>query len=134
MREFKSGANRNNDEGKLDYEGFNSPVVDWYYAQYMHGHRKLETGELRDSDNWQKGFPLEQIYKSLARHYKDYHLTTRGYDVIENGEVHDIKDILCGIIFNSKAHLHELLKNDKIVERNFQEQLEGARRYHNARP
>lgn len=119
-REFKSGANRNSDDGKLDYEAFNSPIVDWYYAQYMHGHRVLEDGTLRDGDNWQKGFPIEVIHKSLARHYHDYHLTTRGIDVKENGQIHLIEDILCGIIFNAKAHLHELLKDRTVVNRNYE--------------
>lgn len=118
-RQFKTGASRNSDTDKLDYEGFNSPIVNWYYAQYMHKHRLLEDGTLRDSDNWTRGFPISVIEKSLARHYQDYHLTTRGYDVMENGEKHDIKDVLCGIIFNAKAHLHELLKDDKIIERNY---------------
>lgn len=118
-REFKSGANRNSDEGKLDYEAFNSPIVDWYYAQYMHSHRLLEDGTMRDGDNWQKGFPLEVIHKSLARHYKDYHLITRGYRVLEGDKEHFIKDILCGIIFNAKAHLHQLLKDEEVINRNY---------------
>lgn len=117
-REFETGANRNSDHDKLDYEAFNSPLVDWYYAQYMHKHRKLEDGSMRPGDNWQKGFPIDVIHKSLARHYKDYHLTTRGVKVKEGGGEHDIKDILCGIIFNAKAHLHELLKDKTYVERN----------------
>lgn len=120
-RVFKTGANRNSDEGKLDYEAFNHPLVDWYYAQYMHSHRKLEDGTLRDGDNWQKGFPPDVIQKSLARHYKDYHLVTHGIKVIEGGKEHDIKDILCGIIFNCKAHLLELLKDTKRVDRNYHE-------------
>lgn len=118
-RQFQSGANRNSDIGKLDYEAFNAPIVDWYYAQYMHSHRKLEDGTLRDGDNWQKGFPIEVITKSLARHYKDYHLTTRGIKVLEKGKEMKLEDILCGIIFNAKAHLLELLKDRKEVERDF---------------
>lgn len=118
-REFKTGANRNSDEGKLDYEAFNSPIVDWYYAQYMHKHRLLEDGTMRDGDNWQKGFPLDVIQKSLARHYKDFHLISRGYTVVENGDEHKIEDILCGIIFNCKAYLHEILKETKVVDRNY---------------
>lgn len=118
-REFKTGANRNSDFGKLDYEAFNSPIVDWYYAQYMHSHRMLEDGTLRDGDNWQKGFPVEVITKCLARHYKDYHLTTRGIKVTEKGKEMKLEDILCGIIFNAKAHLLELLKDKKEVERDY---------------
>ena len=120
-REFDTGASRNSADGKLEYDGFNSAPVDLYYAKYMHKHRFLEDGTMRSSDNWQKGFPIEVIQKSLGRHYKDYHLTTTGYTVMENGEAHDIKDILCGIIFNAKAHLHELVKHDKIVERNYKD-------------
>lgn len=120
-RVFKSGATRNPDNNKLDYEAFNSPVVDWYYAQYMHKHRFLEDGTMRDGDNWQKGFPLDVINKSLARHYKDYHLASRGYEVLENGDPVDIKDILCGIIFNCKAYLHEVLKDKKQIERNYED-------------
>jgi len=50
MREFKTGANRNSEEGKLDYEGFLHPLVIEEFAKYMHKHRHLEDGTLRDSD------------------------------------------------------------------------------------
>ncbi|MDC1191156.1 hypothetical protein N8148_03040 [Gammaproteobacteria bacterium] len=122
-RKFKGGSNRNSADGKLDYEGFNSPIVDWAYAQYMHKHRFLEDGTFRDSDNWQNGGEdwLAELPKSLGRHYKDYHLTKRGYRVIENGKVHDLREILCGIIFNAKSELHELLKETKEVNRNYHE-------------
>lgn len=119
-RTAETGANRNSDEGKLDYEAFNSPIVDWYYAQYMHSHRLLEDGTFRDGDNWQKGFPDDWYHKSLARHYKDYHLTTRGIKVLEKGKEMKLEDILCGIIFNAKGHLHKLLKDKKEVERDFE--------------
>lgn len=120
-RTFKSGANRNSDDGKLDYEAFNSPIVDWAYAQYMHKHRLLEDGTMRDGDNWQKGFPPGVSNKSLARHYKDYHLISRGYTPMDNGEPVDIKDALCGIIFNCKEILHGLLKDKKIINRNYED-------------
>lgn len=121
-REFKTGANRNSDHGKLDYEGFNSVLVDWMYAQYMHKHRLLEDGTYRDSDNWQKGFPKDVIAKSLVRHVMDFRLQHRGYRVVENGKPHSQEEILCGIIFNAKAYLHEILKEkmqDKDIDRSF---------------
>jgi len=35
MRKFKSGALRDDDEDKIDYEGFLSPIVLERYAQYI---------------------------------------------------------------------------------------------------
>ena len=54
MRTFKSGATRDDDAEKFDYEGFLSPLVIRRYAEYMHGHRKQVDGKMRDSDNCQK--------------------------------------------------------------------------------
>lgn len=59
MREFRTGATRDNDEGKYDYEGFYHPLVVKRFGQYMDKHRKQADGKLRDSDNWQKGIPKE---------------------------------------------------------------------------
>jgi hypothetical protein len=68
MREFKSGATRDDDADKYDYEGFLSPLVLERYAEYMHKHRKQADGKMRDSDNWQKGIPVVQYMKSKLRH------------------------------------------------------------------
>jgi hypothetical protein len=59
MRNFTTGATRNSDVNKLDYEGFLSPVVLEEFAIYMQTHRKQADGKLRESDNWQKGIPKE---------------------------------------------------------------------------
>lgn len=53
VREFDTGANRDLDEDKYDYEGFLNPKVLEAYAKYMHKHRYLKDGSIRDSDNWQ---------------------------------------------------------------------------------
>ena len=57
MRNFDTGATRDVDTNKLDFEGFLSPVVLERYAEYMHKNRVQADGNLRDSDNWQKGIP-----------------------------------------------------------------------------
>lgn len=100
MREFESGATRNSDSNKLDYEGFLNPLVLQRYAQYMHKHTILEDGTRRESDNWQKGIPSEQCLKSLYRHLIELHLAHRGYEAKES-----IEDSLCAIIFNAMAYL-----------------------------
>ena len=100
MREFESGATRNSDSNKLDYEGFLNPLVLQRYAQYMHKHTILEDGTRRESDNWQKGIPSEQCLKSLYRHLIELHLAHRGCEAKES-----IEDSLCAIIFNAMAYL-----------------------------
>jgi len=105
MRQFKTGANRNSDDGKLDYEGFFSPLVLDRLAQYMHKHRYLEDGTLRDSDNWQKGIPQDAYMKSGWRHFMDWWKEHRGLPSREG-----LEDALCGLIFNAMGYLFELLK------------------------
>lgn len=68
-REFATGATRDTADGKLDYEGFLSPLVLEGYAEYMHKNRMREDGTLRDSDNWQLGIPMSAYMKSLWRHF-----------------------------------------------------------------
>ena len=59
MRKFETGATRDDDQDKIDYEGFESPEVLHRYGQYMHKHRKQADGKTRDSDNWQNGMPVK---------------------------------------------------------------------------
>ena len=105
MRSFESGATRDSEGDKLDYEGFISPLVLRRYAQYMHGHRRQVDGSLRDSDNWQKGIPRDVYMKSLIRHTFDLWLFHRGWTVKET-----LENLLCAIMFNAMGFLHELLR------------------------
>jgi hypothetical protein len=111
-RTFKSGANRNSDKDKLDFEGFFSPMVMVEYAKYLHKHRKLVDGTLRGSDNWQKGMPLDVYMKSMLRHQIDVWLEHRGYES-RDGMI----DALCGLIFNAQGYLFEYLTDKKIYKR-----------------
>ena len=118
MRKFESGATRNTDVGKNDYEGFLSPLVIEEYGNYMTKHRKQADGKLRDSDNWQKGIPLSAYMKSLWRHFLDAWFIHRGYkryDDITKEEL-TMKGVLCAILFNVMGYLHEILKENKNVK------------------
>lgn len=117
-RVFESGANRNSAEGKFDYEGFNSALVDHSFAKYMHHHRKLEDGTLRDSDNWQKGIPKKELMRSFRSHVQDIMLINDGIEVIENGKVVTLEEALNGAKFNLNALILDLLKDTKRVNRN----------------
>lgn len=111
MRFFDTGATRDSDENKYDYEGFLHPIVIERYARYMHKHRKQANGRLRASDNWQKGIPKDAYMKSAFRHFMDWWMEHRGYKARE-----DLEEALCALSFNVQGYLYEVLKeknNDK---------------------
>jgi hypothetical protein len=108
MRKFKTGATRDEDTTKPDYEGFLSPIVIKRFGEYMNKHRIQADGAVRDSDNWQRGIPKDAYIKSLLRHIMDLWLEHRGYKSREG-----VEDALCAIMFNSMGYLHEVLKYDK---------------------
>lgn len=112
-RLFDTGATRDVEDHKHDFESFLSPLVIREFARYMHEHRVQSDGKLRDGDNWQKGFPLESLMKSMFRHFMDVWTIHRFPDDEVNdfaGEAVTIEDALCGVLFNVQAYLHELLK------------------------
>lgn len=109
IRKFKTGATRDIDVNKPDYEGFLSSIVIKRYGEYMNKHRIQPDGKLRDSDNWQRGMPKNAYMKSLWRHFMDVWLEHRGFESRDGME-----DALCGIIFNSMGYLHEILKGKNV--------------------
>lgn len=112
MREFESGATRDDDEEKYDYAGFLSPLVLERYAMYMHVHRRDADGNLRASDNWQKGIPQDAYMKSLLRHVIDVWTFNRIGVPSFNGKK-ELEDSLCAVIFNAMGYLFELLKEEE---------------------
>ena len=108
MRTFKSGATRDQDETKLDYEGFYSPSVMKRFSEYMNEHRQQPNGSMRSSDNWQKGMPLEAYMKSAFRHFMDWWLVHRNYKLDQDR----LEEALCALMFNVMGYLHEHLSQD----------------------
>ena len=103
LRTFETGATRDTDENKLDWEGFISPAAMLLFAEYMHKHRTQTDGTIREADNWQKGMPRKQFMKSLIRHVWDLWLVWR-----IGSDVNLMDDLLCAILFNTQGLLHEL--------------------------
>lgn len=102
VRKFETGATRDVDETKLDYEGFLSARVLERYAEYMNAHRKVVgQKELRSSDNWQAGIPLDVYAKSAWRHFFDFWKEHRGLVSREGAE-----NAICGVLFNLMGYLH----------------------------
>lgn len=114
MREFDTGATRDSEEGKYDYEGFLSPAALERYAEYMHQHRKQADGRLRDSDNWQKGMGSAVFMKSAWRHFFAWWKIHRGGTVRDerDGHVVTVDEAICGLLFNAMGYLHEMLGSE----------------------
>lgn len=110
MRKFDSGATRNDDSENLDFEGFLSPLVIKAYAEYMQKHRMQADGQLRASDNWQKGIPKDAYMKSGWRHFFDWWGEHR-----DIGSREGMEDALCGLLFNVMGYLHELEKEKTTI-------------------
>lgn len=120
VRTFETGANRDVDHDKLDYEGFLSPSALERFGQYMHKNRFLRDNSIRDSDNWQKGIPFTVYMKSLVRHVFAAWKTHREIQrALHDTQVNQgamlalearLEEELCAIWFNTQGYLHELLK------------------------
>lgn len=116
-RYFDTGATRDTDEGKLDFDGFLSPLALRRFAEYMHECRKQSDGELRDSDNWQKGIPQDVYRKSMWRHF---------FSVWEKSRAGEecITD-LCALLFNVQGLLHcQVLEEQKRTVRRHEQLTE----------
>jgi len=105
MREFETGATRDNDKDKLDYDGFLCPFVLERYAEYLHKHRTQADGKMRASDNWKKGIPIKVYMKSKWRHF----MRTWGLLYLK-WQPEELEESLCAELFNTMGMLHEVLK------------------------
>ena len=114
MRNFDTGATRDTDVGKPDYEGFLSPLVIERFGKYMDKHRHQADGKVRDSDNWQKGIPKDAYMKSGFRHFVDWWKEHRGISTKDG-----IEEAICALMFNVMGYLHEYLKEQNVDERTF---------------
>lgn len=110
MRQFDTGATRNNNDNKYVYNGFNSALVERRFAQYMHEHRLQADGTLRQADNWKKGIPKQAYLESLHRHFVDlWTMMETDDDTILDSEGKKVtrQDVLCAIRFNVNGLLYE---------------------------
>lgn len=117
-RTFESGAMRDSEDGKYDFEGFLSPQVLAEFAAYMHKNRFLKDGRVRDSDNWQGGMPRDVYMKSMLRHLMDLWLLHRGHPAVrpETGEQVSLGDTLGGLLFNLQGYWLQVIREE--CERN----------------
>jgi hypothetical protein len=110
MRQFDTGAMRSPDAGRPDYEGFLSPLVIERFGEYMNKNRVQSDGNLRDSDNWQKGMPLRSYMKGGWRHFMHWWARHRNWPINDSLAAANIEEDLCALLFNVQGYLHEVLK------------------------
>jgi hypothetical protein len=112
VRTFDTGATRDTDTNKLDYEGFLSPTALKRFAEFMNKNRVQRDGQLRDSDNWQKGIPMEAYMKSGFRHFFEWwELHRMSLNAPLSGEMEEVlEEALTALFFNVQGYLHEHLK------------------------
>ena len=114
VRTFDTGATRDTESGKYDYEGFLSPAVLCRFAEFMNKHRVQTDGNLRASDNWQKGIPKDAYMKSAWRHFHDWWSIHRD---MPTRYTEGLEDALCALMFNAMGYLHETLKERRRIDR-----------------
>jgi hypothetical protein len=117
MRQFDTGATRDDDTHKLDFEGFLDPFVLERFAQYMHQHRIQADGSLRAADNWQKGIPTASYMSSLIRHvmevWRDYRRHNKSLSLVG-------VEALCAVMFNAMGLIRNAQEWGGPVDRPFE--------------
>jgi Domain of unknown function (DUF4406) len=118
VRQFATGATRNLSADKHDYDGFLSPHAIEVFGAYMHKHRLQANGEVRDSDNWQKGIPMNEYVKSSWRHFLHFWRLHRGYEARdEKGSLVTMEDTIGALMFNVMGYCHEYVKRKTAPDR-----------------
>ena len=110
MRQFDTGATRDDLSSKPDFEGYLSPLVIERYGCYMLAHQTCADGSKRVSDNWQLGIPKEEYIKSAWRHFLMWWMAHRSPDYDGKRE-QLIEESLCALLFNVMGYLHVSLKD-----------------------
>lgn len=113
MREAPTGATRDTENTKPQYEGYLSPMVLWRFGQYMLKHQSQADGITRTSDNWQKGMPREWYADSMYRHFMDVMLFHDNHPELMT---ESIEEALCALLFNVQGYLYEILLNRSVQD------------------
>ena len=121
LRTFETGATRDLDVSKIDYEACLSPLVLECFGEYMLSCSVQADGSRRPGDNWKKGIPLNSYIKSMLRHVWDVWKLHSGYPVIDRKtrKPVTIEQACCAVLFNIQGYLHEYLKKKNGIEQVF---------------
>jgi len=107
VRQFTTGAIRDNDSTKPDYIETVSWTAFRKFGEYMTS-KKQKYG----AGNFKKGIPIESYEQSLVRHLQKY-LENK----YEDGQQEVNEDHLSAMIFNICGILHEQGRNEKLTSK-----------------
>lgn len=97
IRNFDTGAIRDTEDNKEDYNETISWTAFKRYAQYMTGKKKKY-----GAGNFKKGIPIESYERSLLRHVQKYMENKYEDGIVERDEDH-----IAAIVFNAFGIMHE---------------------------
>lgn len=83
MRKFETGATRSNADGKISYYGFRHPLLELSFGKYMLKHQVQEDGNIREANNWWKGWDKKISLDSMVRHVEDLQAIYSGLIVVK---------------------------------------------------
>lgn len=113
LRKSDTGAIRNSDVDKINYQGALSPLVLEAYGAYIQKHSLLPDGTRRNNKNWQNLFGTHEEHRQVCiesawRHFLDVLMEHDGYESRDG-----IDEALGGLMFNIQAYWFSLLKEGK---------------------
>ena len=113
LRMSESGAIRNSDIGKINYQGALSPLILEAYGKYIEKHSNLPDGTKRNNKNWQNLFGTPEEHRQVCiesawRHFIDLLKEHDGYNSQDG-----IDEALGGLMFNIQAYWFSLLSDKK---------------------
>lgn len=109
LRISESGAIRNSDIGKINYQGALSPLILEAYGKYIEKHSLLPDGTRRNNKNWQNLFGTPEEHRQVCiesawRHFIDLLMEHDGYESRDG-----IDEALGGLMFNIQAYWFSFL-------------------------
>ena len=104
MREFATGATRDDAMNKPHYVGYISWQALKRFGQYMLKHETQADGKRREPGNWKLGMSMAAYRDSLVRHTIDFN------EAVEDGRLEEAEELACAILFNIQGWLHERLR------------------------
>jgi hypothetical protein len=113
MRKFSTGAIRDDDKNKINYEKGLSPLVLEAYGEFMRGNNMMPDGSYRDEGNWKKGFTKQSYMESKWRHFMTTWMIHDEF--IEDPTCAKIIKSLCAELFNTMGYLHVVLLERRIA-------------------
>lgn len=116
LKAYDTGAYRDADTGKVDFEGHLCPLTLEAYGEWLDTKRTMSDGSRRAADNWQLGMSSADYMRSLWRHFLQLWKLHRGHPVYKNGKPVTKREAACAILFNTFGYLRNVIVEEQMCE------------------